>query len=728
MAVIFIPLMGYDTIDEADHHNQQHVLNNMRKTMNKKLIPAVAAAAVLCAMLAVVKIQNPAPNTGSGEQTVNASEQDTGTQGQAEQAEQAGQAGQAGRAGQAGQAGPAEQAGQAGQAGQEEQAEQAEEAAEPEENAGTGAQPEHYKPLSITETEDYTEKVLQVVGTESAERTTNVRFYKENPHVPYMGIREYFDLLLGGGLKMQTDGDGTITLTNAAGAQAVVDIAEGTVTSQDMPSFENYFDEAKEGKAGSFKDSDAPYLRLREVVYEDSPEQVQYELGKLGIALYADENDVWFPVSILSSWLTDIAQNRVVCNGDALYVLRSKSAYEVDNGYYNTEYFDKILTGAEREEDLAAYSYAELGFIFRYMYGYPGRTEFDPEILRNEGFDAGLAALGEEGQELREELASRDFSDFWFGMFKLTDGPMEDGHNNACLSIGVVDADQTDKYKDFRTFTWSKFDGMGMSEFIKRLSAANNGIYSVRPAELTSNRYYKCGDTAVIYLSAFTVDEEGWNEYYRNEGDLPLDTMGVAAKGLMMAAQDGEIKNVVFDLSTNPGGYSDSVMGVLSLMTGRDYLCGYNELSRQRFKVYFDVDRNLDGEINEEDDEINYDFNYAVMTSAASFSCGNMFPFLVQEEGGMVIGERSGGGSCSVQKAILSEGFDISISGCKFKLTDRKGSDFENGVTPDVDLQVGVRTEKNMISGEEMQIADYSAFGDLEGICESVSSWFNAAE
>ena len=306
MAVIFIPLMGYDTIDEADHHNQQHVLNNMRKTMNKKLIPAVAAAAVLCAMLAVVKIQNPAPNTGSGEQTVNASEQDTGTQGQAEQAE---------------------------------------EAAEPEENAGTGAQPEHYKPLSITETEDYTEKVLQVVGTESAERTTNVRFYKENPHVPYMGIREYFDLLLGGGLKMQTEGDGTITLTNAAGAQAVVDIAEGTVTSQDMPSFENYFDEAKEGKAGSFKDSDAPYLRLREVVYEDSPEQVQYELGKLGIALYADENDVWFPVSILSSWLTDIAQNRVVCNGDALYVLRSKSAYEVDNGYYNTENIDRSRKG-----------------------------------------------------------------------------------------------------------------------------------------------------------------------------------------------------------------------------------------------------------------------------------------------------------------------------------------------------------------------------------------------
>ena len=200
--------------------------------------------------------------------------------------------------------------------------------------------------------------------------------------------------------------------------------------------------------------------------------------------------------------------------------------------------------------------------------------------------------------------------------------------------------------------------------------------------------------------------------------------MGVAAKGLMKAAKDGEIKNIVFDLSTNPGGYSDAVMGVISLMTGRDYLCGYNEQSRQSFRVYFDVDRNLDGEINEEDDKVNYDFNYAVMTSGASFSCGNMFPFLVKEEGGLVIGDRSGGGSCSVQKAVLSEGFEISISGCKFKLTDGSGSDFEKGVTPDVQLEIGVKKEVNEITGEEMETRDYSAFGDLDGICETVSGWF----
>ena len=236
--------------------------------------------------------------------------------------------------------------------------------------------------------------------------------------------------------------------------------------------------------------------------------------------------------------------------------------------------------------------------------------------------------------------------------------------------------------------------------------------------------YYSHGDTAIILLRAFTVDENGWNAYYKGEGGIPDDTMGTAAKGLMRAAEDGEISNVVFDLSTNPGGYSDAVAGVLSLMTGRDHLRGYDELSKQFFDVYFDVDRNLDGEFNAEDEEVSYDFNYAVMTSGASFSCGNLFPFLVREDGGMVVGDRSGGGSCSVQKAALSEGFEISISGSKFKLTDGEGSDLEQGVTPDVQLEIETRKEANEFTGEEMETLDYSAFGDLDGVCEKVSEWF----
>ena len=78
--------------------------------------------------------------------------------------------------------------------------------------------------------------------------------------------------------------------------------------------------------------------------------------------------------------------------------------------------------------------------------------------------------------------------------------------------------------------------------------------------------------------------------------------------------------------------------------------------------MYFDIDRNLDGEFDEKDEEVHYDYHYGALVSNASFSCGNLFPFLVRDEGGVVIGERSGGGACSIQQAVLSEGFDIRIS------------------------------------------------------------------
>ena len=77
-----------------------------------------------------------------------------------------------------------------------------------------------------------------------------------------------------------------------------------------------------------------------------------------------------------------------------------------------------------------------------------------------------------------------------------------------------------------------------------------------------------------------------------------------------------------------------------------------------------------------------------------------------------------------MQKASLSEGFEITISGCKFKLTDENGTDLEPGVTPDVQLEIETKKEINEITGEEMETGDYSAFGDLDGICEKVSGWF----
>ena len=634
----------------------------------------------------------------------------------------------------------------------------------------------------------YEEREVPVFDGNLTEKTVKLRFYSEAPHVAYMDIGDYFDLLLGGGLQCEPQGEGRYLLTNRSGATAEVDTVKGVMRIEDLPSFENYYDAAQKGEMSSFKDSDAPYLRLREVVYLDDPAPVEFDFAGCGIKLYGEEAAagaqtdetpagfqedeapagaqtdetpagaqtdetpaaaqtdaagpqtgdssaatqtdaaaaVWFPVSILGTFLSDIAQNTVTFNGEKLYICRQKDGHSQDGRYFDTEYINGVTNGEARADDLASYTYGELCFIFRYMYGYPGRAALDTRILREQGFDAALEAAGEEGRAFREKLRSTDFGEFWAGMYEIGQHALEDGHNYTELVMDLGDPEMMEKRKKFNEYMNSVIDGIPSGDFSRNLMMTNYLINAERAQLYADGPYYRSGDTEVICFSSFFVDGEGWKNYYENGGEMPADTLGVVAKGLQTAQESGDVRNILFDVSTNTGGNSDVVMGILSLISGKEYLSGYNELSKQRFRIYFDVDRNLDGVFDEKDKEVSYDFNYAALTSSGSFSCGNFFPFLVREAGGVLIGETSGGGSCSVQVADLSEGFEFYISGYKFKLMDDAGDDLEIGAVPDIELEVGMKDTVNDITGEKQTVKDYSAFADLDGICGKVSEWYTA--
>ena len=574
----------------------------------------------------------------------------------------------------------------------------------------------------------YEEKEVQVYDKGLTEKTVPLRFYEKTPHVAYIGISDYFDLMLGGGLTVAESGDGKYLLTNASGATAEADVSKGIISSDDIASFENYYDKAREGAKSSFRDSDAPYLRLREMEYLDPPRRVEMDLGSCGFELYGDKDDVYFPLSMLTTWLTDIAQNTLCYNGKYLYVCTGETGFDQDTSYYYTEYYEKITNGEKRDSDLAAYSYADLCFAFRYMYGYPGTAALDTGILKEKGLDEALKAYGEEGLHSIEQLTSEDFREFWLGMHNFDKLYMDDGHTRTMISMDLGNPDSIDKQKYFLDYIWDQMENETMSGTEAKVFGAAGTIIELRPKTLTQENYYKCGDTAIICFNGFDEERDSWLRYYEEGGRLPEDALGIVVSGLRKASEDGGIRNIVFDLSANLGGYTDTLMAILSIATGREYLPGDNELSGQRFKVYFDVDRNLDGVFDEKDREVRYDFNYAALISNASFSCGNYFPFLLREDGGMLIGERSGGGCCSIQKAILSEGLDINISGCKFKLCDESGSNLEEGAVPDVPFEIGMKTDINEFTGEERQVKDYSAYADPDGICNKVSEWFSQRE
>ena len=206
---------------------------------------------------------------------------------------------------------------------------------------------DEWKKTSLPKEETYYEHEVPVFDGELTESTITLRFYKEAPHVAYMEIGDYFDLLLGGGLDCKPEGEGRYTLTNKAGAKAEVDTVKGILTCGDLPSFENYCDAAANGEMSSFKDSNAPYLKLREVVYLDDPQPVELDFAGCGIALHGDDEkgEVWFPVSILGTFLSDIAQNTVTFNGENLYVCRQVKGYNQDDRYYDTKYMNGVTDG-----------------------------------------------------------------------------------------------------------------------------------------------------------------------------------------------------------------------------------------------------------------------------------------------------------------------------------------------------------------------------------------------
>ena len=184
---------------------------------------------------------------------------------------------------------------------------------------------------------------------------------------------------------------------------------------------------------------------------------------------------------------------------------------------------------------------------------------------------------------------------------------------------------------------------------------------------------------------------EAWNDYYDGgcaPDDLPaidddyLGDLSVVLDALQQADEDPEVKNLVIDLALNPGGSLDVVLAMTALMGGQSHFYSENVLTGQRQTIYYDVDCNFDGQFDEQDKDVAFDLNYAVLTSGISFSCANLFPSLMKGMGFPVIGQKSGGGACAVQIFATPEGLQYQLSSARARLTDKDWQNIDGGVEP----------------------------------------------
>ena len=176
-------------------------------------------------------------------------------------------------------------------------------------------------------------------------------------------------------------------------------------------------------------------------------------------------------------------------------------------------------------------------------------------------------------------------------------------------------------------------------------------------------RYSKDGEYAY-----FSFDEFNTFTYF-GQGEIPEDELFRDSyyqfvKNLNEIKAKKTVKRVFIDDTLNGGGYV-AIMGKILALLSKDnksvmYLRNEGDDSIQAITTR--VDSNNDGVYDEKDCYGN-DFEFYIITSSYSFSCGNAFPFYADQNGlAKVIGIQSGGGECCVFNYTLPTGQSITYS------------------------------------------------------------------
>ena len=482
-----------------------------------------------------------------------------------------------------------------------------------------------------------------------------------------------------------------------------------------------------ENEAKGIKDTTLPFVRITAVEYEGEPKEITLSLAKYGISIYADQDELYLPLSTLSNIMTDIATNHIRYNGENLYASRLDLNLESIEGYYDSEKFRAEMQGQERSEDVVRQCYADLCLMFDCFYGHPGVAFLD-EAITEKGLDQALTDLGEDGISIREGLLSADLKEYYFALTRLFAVYLSDGHN-AFISGSELQYDPV-----FMSVPAVEkfFQPMGIpldyleSPTIMNLFTGMSAPYH-RALLWGDEPYREYGNTAIIRLDSFMPDEAAWDSFYSGEGDLPEDPLGIVITGLQKASENPEIENIILDLSGNSGGSPDVMMPILAMTTGQNQLYGIQEMTGQKMTLTFETDSNFDGIFDEKDRDVRYDFNYGVLTSRCAFSCGNLFPFIAQDGGMVLIGEPTGGGSCCVTVETDAEGFTYMISSGLWHLATSEYGDVEGGCP--IDLPIELQSDPYVdsiitILGIDQNLPTFEELYDDTVLDQMMNEWF----
>ena len=581
---------------------------------------------------------------------------------------------------------------------------------DPGQKTPTGDDASDKMPFQVTQT--------TVNDNGKATKTVNLRYYEDMPHVAYIAVSDFQNLLVPNkSVKVSKTAASQYQLETSKGETARVNTAEESMVFEDYMSFVSL-------SATDEEDDEPFYVRSKPMAFTPAAASATFDLKKYGIDLRGDGQMLYVPLSTLSDIYSNLDGKHVFFNGEKIIL----TDFEETPISLDEAFFMKPYEATERPADLAAYSYGELCFAIDHFYGRPGRNEID-NVIQSQGLDKALS------DNARKLLKSTKMAEYAFGLEYLA-ALLADGSHTLispivnCSVIGITDMKVLGEYvqKFVTPFTAEyPMEAASVSANINQNDGSGMAA-KARKQLLGTDTYIKIGNTMYcIYDDFGPIDSKGWTAYYKGTGPLPAynpqfkgDICGIV-EALDKAAADPEVKNFVLDLTCNNGGELSVLQAVTALLAGQTAVSWDNVLTQQRVVVDVLVDSNFDRTFENKGPR-HPELNIAILTSHYAYSCGNLMPSQMKDFGCLIIGEKSGGGSCSIQRMCTPEGFCYQLSSARARLVNKAGENIDSGVVPHIALEVKQATGQDE-DGDEVEYSDFSAFYS-PSVGEQIANWY----
>lgn len=510
-------------------------------------------------------------------------------------------------------------------------------------------------------------------------------FFDDLPEIPYMAIDVYYKTFLDGEMTVDEQSDGKYLCTEKnCGETAVIDIKADTFTSDDLALFAAT-PIRKIEKFPAAVGGPEFITKTASIKIDKAPEPVTIDYKKYNIDIREKDGVVYLPFSSLSDLFGNTDCISAVCRNGNIFFMAYY--YDINGGDAVSQYKEmpEWIENGTRSSQMAEFAYNELCLCFDYFYGYPCLHNEFSDRMSEVGLDKALEELAPETKKLLKSEAS---GEYLAGLAWLTEVHLADGGHSGLMDVGIGNTIPEKTYHDFL----EKFNDISdaanyyITKTNKR-SELYSRLFEIRQNVIGDEDFHREGDTVLIRFDSFYVEYEEWLDYFSGKRKLmPNDSVCTVYENLERAKADGGVKNIVFDLTTNSGGDTIALDWICATLFGKSV---YNEnLTAGDRTLTFEIisDKNLDGKIDEKDKAINYDeFNFGVLTSSISFSCGNLFPAMFRDNGAMVLGEQSGGGACCVLQKATADGVIFRMSGY-LKAEFRDGSPIDDGIPVDASL------------------------------------------